>query len=80
MSTISYIVNGDEVPIKELEPGDKHFKFTQGLVEWPRAAIKISDDCPNEYKSIIQICISRGYVTPVAYIAEPTIMWDILKE
>ena len=80
MSTISYIVNGEEVPIKELEPGDKHFKFTQGLVEWPRAAIKISDDCPSNFLATIQVCISMGYIKPVAYVPEPTIVWEILKE
>jgi len=78
--SISYIINGEEVPIKELEPGDKHFKFTQGLVEWPRAAIKISDTCPRNIQRQISQYMSLGYIKPIAYVPEQTIIWEILKE
>ena len=51
----------------ELRWGDPGFTYTDGLTVAPRAAIHISEGCPDQYFDIIHHCIYKGWIEPVAY-------------
>jgi len=69
-----------EKTFKEINQGDPDFMMTDGIKLVPRAAIKISQRCPNNYKKIIQDCISHGWLKPIAHIKESEYVWEKLGE
>jgi len=73
-----YIYDTPEVKI--LSPGDKGFKFTSNLIEYPRAAIAITDECPENLKAQIWIYQRKGYIKPVAYVPTKEYVWDQLGQ
>lgn len=73
---MSYIVKPSEV--KTLFPGDQGFKFDSDMVEYPRAAIVITEDCPDNLKAQIWIYQRKGYIKPVAYVPTKEYIWDTL--
>lgn len=73
---MSYILNPSEV--KTLLPGDPGFKFTSDMVEYPRAAIVITEDCPNHVKTNIWLYQRQGYLKPVAYVPTKEYIWETL--
>ena len=73
---MSYSVKPIEV--KTLMPGDQGFKFTKDMVEYPRAAIVITEDCPDNLKSQIWIYQRKGYIKPVAYVPTKELVWEEL--
>lgn len=75
---MSYIVSPREV--KTLFPGDKGFTFMDNLVEYPRAAIMITEHCPDKYRDIFYTCQAKGWIKPVAYIQTKEYIWEKLKE
>lgn len=64
--------------VKTLFPGDEGYKFTSGMVEYPRAAIVIMENCPENYKNIIYTCQAKGWIKPVAYVPTKEFIWDEL--
>ena len=66
--------------VLEIKQGDKRFKFTSGLVEYPRAAILVTDECPARIRLELQQWVSNGWITPVAYVRENEYVWEKLKE
>lgn len=63
-----------------IKQGDKGFKFTENLVEYPRAAISVSNDCPPEVRLQLQVWVSNGWIAPVAYVRESEYIWEKLQE
>ena len=53
--------------IKTIRPGDKDWFIIDGLKMAPRAGLEISNDCPYNHLQILQTCIDRGWVKPIAY-------------
>ena len=74
---MSYIVKPTEV--KKLLPGDDGFKFMSVMVEYPRAAIVITEDCPANYRDIIYTCQAKGWIKPVAYVPTKELVWEELQ-
>lgn len=74
---MSYIVKPSEV--KTLIPGDEGFKFMSDLVEYPRAAIVITDECPENLRAQIWIYQRKGYIKPVAYVPTKELIWEELQ-
>ena len=66
--------------VLEIKQGDKGFKFISGYVEYPRAAILVTDECPARVRLDLQQYVSNGWITPVAYVKEDEYMWEKLKE
>ena len=66
--------------VKELVPGDKLFKFAINMIQWPRAAIQINANCPENYKEIIHTCQKKGWISPIAYVPVKELVWDVLKK
>jgi hypothetical protein len=56
--------------IRTLKQGDPNFVIRDGLVQAPRAGFEISQRCPENYISLIQECISHGWLKPVAHVTE----------
>ena len=51
-----------------------------GHVLSPRAGFEISCRCPEEYKFIIEECITHDWIKPVAYMKEDEFIWETLGE
>ena len=66
--------------VLEIKPGQKGFKFISGLIEYPRAAILVTQECPPSTRLELQHYISIGWITPVAYVRENEYVWEKLKE
>lgn len=64
--------------IKTLRPGDVEFQLADGLVTCPRAGFEVVNGCPKEYRLILQECIQRGWLKPVAHVYDRDLMWDVL--
>lgn len=65
--------------VKQLFPGDEGYKFTKGMVEYPRAAIVIMENCPDNYRHIIHTCQAKGWIKPVAYVPTKEFIWEELQ-
>lgn len=61
-------------------PGDANFKFSAKFVQYPRAAIGVTKDCPSQYKDLIQTMQHKGWLYPIAYIPSKEFIWAKLKE
>ena len=66
--------------VLEIKLGDNKFKFISDMVEYPRAAISVSKNCPDEVIEKIGLWLKKGYIFPVAYIKENEYIWETLKE
>ena len=53
--------------IKTIRPGDKDFIIIDGIMMAPRAGFEISNECPYNHLQILQTCIDRGWIKPIAY-------------
>jgi hypothetical protein len=73
-------ITTSKVTFKRLEPGDKKFTMTDGVKIAHRAAIEFGNDCPASIIFEISNAISRGWITPVAYIREEEYVWETLKD
>jgi hypothetical protein len=56
--------------IRTLKQTDPNFVIYDGLFQAPRAGFEISQRCPEEYKMILNECILKGWLTPVAHVTE----------
>jgi hypothetical protein len=66
---------------KTLRPSDPNFTFSpDGIRLVSRAAIEISQRCPDNYASLIQECINHGWLKPVAYMRESEYTWELLQK
>ena len=67
--------------IKTLKSKDQDFTFSpDGITLVSRAAIEISQRCPENYRDLILECINHGWVKPVAYMKESEYIWEKLGE
>ena len=65
---------------KTLRKGDVDFLIDTGFIMVPRAAFEISKHCPSDHLRILQTCIDREWITPIAYIKESEYVWEKLGE
>ena len=61
--------------IRTLRPNDPRFIINDGMVVSPRAGFHILQECPSEYKLIIQDCIDRGWLQPIANVTERELLF-----
>jgi hypothetical protein len=69
-----------DLDVLEIKPSDKGFKFNVGMVEFPRAAILIDENCPHDVRLQLQMWLSNGWFSPVAYVKETEYVWETLKQ
>ena len=65
-----------------LRPGDTSFRLNGDVSVTDRAAIEITNTCPQNYAEIIAVAIKQQWIQPVAAVprTDPTLMWDRLKK
>jgi hypothetical protein len=74
---MTFSVSSDYRLIKQ---GDPHFTFSpNGITLVPRASFEIGQHCPREYKLIIQECMQRGWLKPVAALRGSEYTMELLK-
>jgi hypothetical protein len=56
--------------IRTLKQSDPKVVIYDGLMQAPRAGFEINQSCPKEYKIIINECILKGWLKPVANVTE----------
>ena len=66
--------------IRTIRSNDPRFTIVDEFTTAPRAGFEISSGCPWNYKEIIQDCIERGWLKPVAHITERELIFMGLTE
>jgi hypothetical protein len=56
--------------VRSIKQGDPKFYIHDKFTSTPRAGFEISQRCPENYISLIQECISHGWLKPVAHVTE----------
>ena len=72
----------NQSPWINLRPGDTSFRLNDNVSVTDRAAIEITNTCPQSYAEIIAVAIKQQWIQPVAAVPrnDPTLMWDRLKK
>ena len=66
---------------KTLRPSDADFTFSpNGITLVPRAEIEVSINCPDNYFQMLQICINKGWVKPVAHMRDVEYTMELLRK
>jgi len=64
-----------------LRPGHEDFSFSpDGISIVPRAAIEVSQRCPENYQSLIAECIGHGWIKVVANMRETEYTMELLRK
>jgi hypothetical protein len=64
-----------------LRLGHEDFSFSpNGVTVVPRAAIEISQRCPENYRSLIAECVEHGWIKPVANMREIEYTMELLRK
>ena len=66
---------------KSLQPGDDDFTFSpDGITMVPRASFTISQQCPENYRTLIAECVNYGWLKPVAHMRDEEYTWEMLQK
>ena len=65
--------------IRTIRQDDPKFMLKDNIVMCPRAGFEISDDCPYNHLQILQTCIDRGWIKPVAHVYGKELTMDALR-
>ena len=66
---------------RTLRPKDSDFSFSpDGITLVPRAGIEISINCPDNYFQVLQTCIDKGWIKPVAHIRDVEYTMELLRK
>jgi len=66
---------------KTLRSGDDDFMFSpDGMTKRPRAGFEIDINCPDNYLHILQTCINKGWVKPVAHMRDTEYTMELLQK
>jgi hypothetical protein len=66
--------------VKAIRKSDPDFNLIDGMVIVPRAMLHITPDCPYNHRQIINTCIEKGWLKPVAHVYDYEYTMDLLKE
>jgi hypothetical protein len=66
--------------IRRITPNDPDFCIISGYAYYPRAGVEVTSKCPADYRDMINLAISKGWVEPVAHIQESEYMWEKLSD
>lgn len=65
--------------LRTLRPNNPDFILNDGILLSPRAGFEINQQCPREYKIILQECISYGWIIPIATVYDWELTYSRLK-
>lgn len=62
-----------------LDADDPMFYFDAGLVRCTRAALEISEDCPQNIREMLLLAAAEGWVTSIAYMPTREHTWTRME-
>ncbi len=66
--------------IKAVRQGDPGFMLTDGMIQYPRAMLHITPDCPADVKVQIMRAVNNGHLKCVAHVQGKELTWQALTE
>jgi len=70
----------DNPQLRRLTAKDEDFCIVSGFAYYPRAAITIESSCPADVQKIVQLAISKGWISTEAWIKDSEYMWEQLQQ
>lgn len=65
--------------VKTIRQGDVDFILNDGMIQYPRAMLHITPECPQEIKSKIMWAVNNGYLKCVAHAYGKEVTMDALR-
>jgi hypothetical protein len=65
---------------RTIRSNDPNFNLVDGMLVTPRAGFEVVPECPRDFRLIIQDCIERGWLKPVANVYDHELTFDLLKD
>ena len=66
--------------IRTIKQTDPRFQIKDRLFVAPRAGFEISSECPYNHLQILQTCIDRGWIKPIAHVHERELLFMGLSD
>ena len=73
-------IHPQQSQIKTIRHTDPRFHISDGYIVAPRAGFEINQNCPVEYKIVLQECINNGWLIPVAHITDRELLFMGLSD
>jgi hypothetical protein len=75
------MIKSSSAQYKTLKQGDDDFWFCpDGHTMVPRASLVISQQCPENYQTLIAECINHGWLKSVAHMRDTEYTWEMLQK
>ena len=68
-------IRSQQSKIRMIKHTDPRFHISDGYMVAPRAGFEINQNCPVEYKIVLQECINNGWLTPVAHVTDRELLF-----
>jgi hypothetical protein len=77
---LSITLSTNNSHVRRLTPADEDFCIISGYAYYPRAVIEIDKSCPADVQKIVQLAISKGWISAEAWIKDSEYMWEKLND
>ncbi len=77
---MSINISRSTTQVRKITTKDDDFCIISGYAYWPRAGIEVTGKCPADYRAMIKLAISKGWIEPVAHVRESEYMWEKLND
>ncbi len=58
--------------------GEPGFSMVDGVRLVPRAEVVILEQCPAQYRDMVNYCLAKGWIQPVANVRDDELVWEKL--
>ena len=65
--------------IKAIRQSDPDFMLSDGMIQYPRAMLHITPECPQVLRSEIMWAVNNGYLKCVAHVQGKELTWENLS-
>ena len=66
--------------VRKLTAKDEDFCIVSGYAYYPRAVINIESSCPTDVQKIVQLAVSKGWLSAEAWVKDSEYMWEKLND
>lgn len=73
-------ITAHQSSVRTVRPNDPKFCITDGVIVVPRAGFEIKKECPNTYKEVIEECVRRGWLVPIAHMRDTELFWEAFQQ
>ena len=73
-------ITAHQSQIRTIKQTDPRFQIKDKFLMAPRAGFEISKDCPYNHLQILQTCLDRGWIKPVAHVHERELLFMGLSD